>query len=283
MSSDKGMTYIEKVAHGNAGEFYFAYWISCNFIWPCRILDIDMGLDAQIEIYDDNYHSTGMFIGAQVKTTANTFEESPSVSVPRKNIVYWESISDPIVIIRVCLNENSQYPDLYWKHLNKKELKNLNENAITKDNETVSITFTDDNLLKKSDKTLWLEMFLSDEDKDIIEHAEGIKKEIDDYGKYFEDNFENGQFINGFPGLRFTSDLNNLLNEYDKLATAVKVNPRLEYLSNDVKSTITSYNSHIETILLFFQDACNSNSIYEADFDSFSPINPLLHKIFNKY
>lgn len=283
MNSDKGMTYIEKVAHGNAGEFYFAYWISCNFIWPCRILDIDMGLDAQIEIYDDNYHSTGMFIGAQVKTTANTLEESPGVSVPRKNLVYWESISDPIVIIRVCLNEDDQHPDLYWKHLNKNKLKNLIDNAIIKDNETVSITFSDDDLLNTSDKTSWLEMFLSDEDKDIIERAEGIKKQLDDFGEYFGDNFEDGQFINGFPGLSFTSDLNDLLNDYDKLATAVKVNPRLEYLSNDVKSTITSYNSHIDTILLFFSHACESHSIYESDFDSFSPINPLLHKIFKKY
>lgn len=283
MDSDKGMTYIEKVAYGNAGEFYFAYWVSCNFIWPCRILDIDMGLDAQIEIYDDNYHSTGMFIGAQVKTTANTLEKSPSVSVPRKNIVYWESISDPIVIIRVCLNENSQPPSLYWKHLNKIELKNLNENAIIKDNETVSINFTDDDLLNTSDKTSWLEMFLSDEDKDIIERAEGIKKQIDQFGKYFGDNFVDGQFIGGFPSLRFTSELNDLLNDYDKLANAVKVNPRLEYLSNEVKSALTSYNSHIDIILLFFKHACENDSIYDSDFDCFTAINPSLHRIFNKY
>lgn len=283
MNSDKGMTYIEKVAHGNAGEFYFAYWISCNFIWPCRILDIDMGLDAQIEIYDDNYHSTGMFIGAQVKTTANTLVESPSVSVPRKNIVYWESIRDPIVIIRVCLNENSPPPSLYWKHLNKKELKNLLDNAIIKDNETVSITFTDDNLLNTSDKTSWLEMFLSDDDKEIIERAEGIKNKINDYGEYFVNSFVDGQFKDGFPSLTFTSDLNEVLNDYEKLANAVKVNPRLEYISKDVKSTITSYNSHIEIILLFFQHACENNSIHESDFDSFSPINPLLHKILKKY
>ncbi|HFP0607572.1 TPA: DUF4365 domain-containing protein, partial [Escherichia coli] len=92
----------------NAGEFYFAYWISSNFIWPCRILDIDMGLDAQVEVYDDQNHSTGMFIGVQVKTTATTLEENPNVSVPMKNIAYWESINDPVVIIRTCLNNNSK-------------------------------------------------------------------------------------------------------------------------------------------------------------------------------
>lgn len=89
MNTNLGMTYLEKVAHGNAGEFYFAYWISNKFVWPCRILDIDMGLDAQVEIYDDKNNSTGMFIGIQVKTTAKTLDESPSISVPLKNIVYW--------------------------------------------------------------------------------------------------------------------------------------------------------------------------------------------------
>lgn len=120
MNTNLGMTYLEKVAHGNAGEFYFAYWISNKFVWPCRILDIDMGLDAQVEIYDDKNNSTGMFIGIQVKTTAKTLDESPSISVPLKNIVYWESISDPIILIRVCLNNGKKTPSLYWQHLNKK-------------------------------------------------------------------------------------------------------------------------------------------------------------------
>ncbi|EOG4047563.1 hypothetical protein ACLBYQ_004938, partial [Salmonella enterica] len=61
----EGMTYPKTSAEGHAGEYLFAYWISRYFKWPCRLLDIDMGLDAQVEIYE-NELSTGMFIGVQV-------------------------------------------------------------------------------------------------------------------------------------------------------------------------------------------------------------------------
>ncbi|MCP9267642.1 DUF4365 domain-containing protein [Xenorhabdus sp. XENO-1] len=254
MDESIGMRYIEKVANGNAGEFYFAYWISSNFIWPCRILDIDMGLDAQVEIYDDQNHSTGMFIGVQVKTTAKTLKESPNVSVPLKNIVYWGSINDPVVIVRVCLNNNSKEPCLYWKHLQKSELENYLNTANEKGCETVSINFEEDkNLLQRTDKSAWLRLFLSDEDKDIIEGSESIKTELRDLGQYFEKNFVDEQLTNGFPTHYFPLELNCLLNRYDKLANAVKINPRLEYLSEEVKSTVECYESYITIILKAFK------------------------------
>lgn len=46
---------------GRAGELYFAYWIVRYFNWPCRLLDIDVGIDAQVEIFEDEI-STGDFL-----------------------------------------------------------------------------------------------------------------------------------------------------------------------------------------------------------------------------
>ncbi|EFI2389089.1 DUF4365 domain-containing protein [Escherichia coli] len=284
MNTNIGMRYIDVVANGNAGEFYFAYWISSNFIWPCRILDIDMGLDAQVEVYDDQNHSTGMFIGVQVKTTATTLEENPNVSVPMKNIAYWESINDPVVIIRTCLNNNSKEPSLYWKHLPKSELRKYLNRAEEKGYETVTIMFEEDkNSLLKTDKSAWLKIFLSDYDKEIIESVVGIKSKLDKLGKYLKDNYIDEQFICGFPSDYFPSELNDTLNKYDELAVAVKVNPRLKYLSNEVKSTIDSYNSYINLILLFFKEGWSTGSIRNSDFDISSTINPALHKIINSY
>lgn len=282
MDTSIGMKYIDVVANGNAGEFYFAYWISSNFIWPCRILDIDMGLDAQVEVYDDKNHSTGMFIGVQVKTTSSTLEENANVSVPIKNIVYWGSINDPVVIVRVCLNDNLKEPSLYWKHLPKNELKEYSNNACEKGYETVTIKFDEDkNLLQKIDKSAWLKLFLSNYDKEIIEGSKWIKNKIDGLGKYLEDNFVDGQFINGFPSFNFPSELNCILNRYDELASAAKINLRLEYLSNEVKSTIDSYNSYINLILNFFKEGWENGSITNSDFDAFSMTNSALHKIMN--
>lgn len=284
MDKSIGMTYIENVASGNAGEFYFAYWISSNFNWPCRLLDIDMGVDAQIEIYDDLNHSTGMFIGAQIKTTAKTLEESLPISIPLKNIVYWESISDPVVIVRVCLNNNSTEPSIYWKHLKKSELNGYLSKFKNKGTETVSIDFEEDeNLLRSSDKSLWVSLFLSDEDKKIIDNSSKIKKQLEDLGNHFLRGCIDGQITVGFPNSRFTSELNDLLNEYDELKTAIKINPRLEYLAEEVKSAIHCYDLYIEIILQVFEMGWESHSIINADFDPYSNINPLLHKIMNNY
>ncbi|HFO9311914.1 TPA: DUF4365 domain-containing protein, partial [Escherichia coli] len=89
--------------------------------------------------------------------------------------------------------------------------------------------------------------------------------------------------ICGFPSDDFPSELNDTLNKYDELAVAVKVNPRLKYLSNEVKSTIDSYNSYINLILLFFKEGWSTGSIRNSDFDISSTINPALHKIINSY
>lgn len=141
----------------------------------------------------------------------------------------------------------------------------------------------DKNSLLKTDKSAWLKIFLSDYDKEIIESAAGIKSKLDKLGKYLKDNYIDEQFICGFPIYDFPSELNDTLNKYDELAVAVKVNPRLKYLSNEVKSTIDSYNSYINIILLFFKEGWDTGSIRNSDFDILSTTNPALHKIINSY
>lgn len=284
MDESLGMKYIEKVANGNAGEFYFAYWISSNFIWPCRILDIDMGLDSQIEIYDDSNHSTGMFIGVQIKTTAKTLEESPSVSVPLKNIVYWESINDPIVIVRVCLNNNKEEPLMYWKHLSKDLLKGFLIGAKESNIENVTINFGDNKkALHKDDKLSWLNLFLSDEEKDLIERSEVIKGDLESLGQYFVQNSVDGQLTAGYPSYQFASELNDTLNSYDKLESAVAINPRLKYLSQEVDSAIKCYELYISVILAAFTEGFDCNSIVRSDIDTYSLVNPRLHRIMSGY
>ncbi|AVA42026.1 hypothetical protein C3Z14_08785 [Proteus mirabilis] len=261
------MTYLEKVAHGNAGEFYFAYWISNKFVWPCRILDIDMGLDAQVEIYDDKNNSTGMFIGIQVKTTAKTLDESPSISVPLKNIVYWESISDPIILIRVCLNNGKKTPSLYWQHLNKKKLKN----NIKKGNESISFKFTKKNKLKKIDKMKWKNLFLNANDLNFIEQIESININLINYGELFKNNYPNG-WNSDNP----QDEINELLNDYDKFQSVININPRILFLSSDTKKLQKNYNKYIELIKDGFEDMIRKGLFYHEDFNRFVPLNPLI-------
>ncbi|EII7030253.1 DUF4365 domain-containing protein, partial [Escherichia coli] len=101
------MTYPKTSADGHAGEYLFAYWISRYFRWPCRLLDIDMGLDAQVEIYENNL-STGFFIGVQIKTTSRKMKRRLSVQIPYKNITYWGSCDFPVVIVLICLHDDNE-------------------------------------------------------------------------------------------------------------------------------------------------------------------------------
>lgn len=73
---------------GKAGEYYFAYWILRHFQWPCRILDIDVGIDAQVEVFEDGI-STGNFFAVQIKSTIGS---TPDIQISLTDFEYWQQI-----------------------------------------------------------------------------------------------------------------------------------------------------------------------------------------------
>lgn len=101
------MKYNEDNATGDAGEYLFAYTVSNVLEWPCRLLDIDIGIDAQIEILDDNRNSMGQFIAVQVKSTRD--KDKFSTSVERKHIEYWSGLEVPVLIVFVNLSKKKVY------------------------------------------------------------------------------------------------------------------------------------------------------------------------------
>lgn len=70
---------------GWSGEYYFAYWVVSNFKWACRLLDIDIGIDAQVEVFDKEF-STGDFFAVQIKSTVS---DSPNISLYLSDFNYW--------------------------------------------------------------------------------------------------------------------------------------------------------------------------------------------------
>ena len=44
------MKYPLGTANGDAGEFFAAYKIAKELGWPCRLFDIDIGIDAQVSV-----------------------------------------------------------------------------------------------------------------------------------------------------------------------------------------------------------------------------------------
>lgn len=101
------MNYPQTAATGHAGEFFFAYQIAKVLGWPCRVFDIDIGVDAQVEILDAKRESTGKFVAFQIKTTAG--EGVERWYVRSRQLAYWQGLEQPVYLVLVDLTEESMY------------------------------------------------------------------------------------------------------------------------------------------------------------------------------
>lgn len=147
------MKFKKNSSNGKAGEHYFAYWISRHFTWPCRILDIDVGIDAQVEIFDEHNHSTGDFIAVQIKTSQGIH---PNVSIDLDNLNYWASIEDIVILISICLGYKE--PKIYWKVINDNSIQNNIELAKTNSSYTTTIQFDEQHLLTENHKLIFSQL-----------------------------------------------------------------------------------------------------------------------------
>lgn len=102
------MIYSEKTAIGDAGEFFFAYQIAYVLKWPCRLFDIDIGIDAQVEVIDAKQRSTGRFVGFQVKARSLP-DEVNAKYVTEAQLLYWKSSDVPVFVVLVHLPTRNMY------------------------------------------------------------------------------------------------------------------------------------------------------------------------------
>lgn len=110
------MKYAEVNATGDAGEYLFAYKIASLLKWPCRLLNIDIGIDAQIEVLDNKQLSMGQFIAVQIKSTSDASKKS--ICVESKHLDYWNSLEIPVLISLVNISTEKVFI---------KEIDKLNE------------------------------------------------------------------------------------------------------------------------------------------------------------
>ena len=101
------MKYPVNTANGDAGEFFFAYQIASVLKWPCRLFDIDIGIDAQVEVINDDRSSTGRFVAFQVKATSK--EEKDCRYVSERQLAYWRELDLPVFVVLVDLSIGSMF------------------------------------------------------------------------------------------------------------------------------------------------------------------------------
>lgn len=101
------MKYPVGTANGDAGEFLFAYRIASVLKWPCRLFDIDIGIDAQVEVMGPDRASTGRFVAFQIKATSA--EERDCCYVSKRQLAYWADLELPVFVVLVDLASEAMF------------------------------------------------------------------------------------------------------------------------------------------------------------------------------
>ena len=101
------MKYPLKAANGHAGEYFFAYQIAWMLKWPCRLIDVDIGIDAQVEVINRDSTSTGRFVAFQIK--ASNVNEPDSRYVSQQQLSYWRELGLPVFVVLVDLKKSEMY------------------------------------------------------------------------------------------------------------------------------------------------------------------------------
>ena len=141
------MKYSESNAIGDAGEHLLAARIIKYFGFPCRLINIDIGIDAEVEIIDDNFKSTSQIIRAQVKTTNGN---KLSQYIDAEHIKYWNKFNCPVVVFLVQLIEE----EIYWHCVTDIKNYKLSKSGY-------KITFSKDDILKPSNKEKFKEITIN--------------------------------------------------------------------------------------------------------------------------
>lgn len=101
------MKYPLTTANGDAGEFFAAYKIAKELGWPCRLFDIDIGIDAQVEILTDTRESTGRHVALQIKATSD--KKVNCRYVTSRQLKYWKSLEIPVFVVLVDLQNEVMF------------------------------------------------------------------------------------------------------------------------------------------------------------------------------
>lgn len=253
---EKTLKFDINSSHGKAGEYYFSYWICNNFKWPCRLLDIDVGIDAQIELFNEKYHSTGGFIGVQIKTTMFS---DPDVSISLKNLEYWRSIDDPIILVSVTLKNG---PKIFWRLINGSDINKRIKDIKDKGKRSGTVKFTQDDELLLSHKEDFLKLSLKKLASVLDEKCVGfgsenkkitalLTKKWNGSEEYIETNpVQLGLDISGVED--YITVFESFFNEYMPIYDLVSKYPELKTLSssyNSMKIEFEKSKGYIESFI----------------------------------
>ncbi|EJB8494942.1 DUF4365 domain-containing protein [Acinetobacter baumannii] len=239
---------------GKAGEYYFAYWIVRHFQWPCRILDIDVGIDAQVEVFEDGI-STGNFFAVQIKSTIGN---KLNISIKLSDFEYWQQIENNVILVYVVLSKDGNETKIYWKYFSNDEINKIIKNAKNRGYDSKLIKFSHSDKLEFDSKKSWLDSLLSESDKKLIGIAALLIEKIESYNfNNFveEDYYEQDVNKDYHTFIDEIEDINGMFHYYENLKEATKYDERLKIRAKGINDAIVIFESHKNILLLMFHHA----------------------------
>jgi hypothetical protein len=167
------------------GEHFFAYKIMNLFGWPCRLFGIDLGIDAEIEILDEDNRSTGKIIKVQIKSTNCTNEAGNLyLYVDKRHLKYWNKFTMPLIICLIDLNHNV----IYWKQITKTM-------SAKSQHKKVKISFKHNDIIKLGSKSELISLIDSNTQHNVVEIIKYIAESVEYISEGMEryndgDNFD---------------------------------------------------------------------------------------------
>lgn len=215
---------------GDAGEHLFASRIIKLFGFPCRLINIDIGLDAEIEIIDDNFKSTGEFLKCQVKTTKS---DKFYLYVEEKHIEYWNKINIPVIIFLVHIDTEK----IYWHCVDSIDNYKKGKSGYV-------IQFEKTDILKKSNKERFKDLayyHIINEIKKIYEESYSIA--LDDTTQYLHtDNYDITTFE------EFVYHTNKIEYDLKKVKRLMLKNKSLEKVAKEYSDKLDFIDEYLEKI-----------------------------------
>ncbi|ELA9302698.1 DUF4365 domain-containing protein [Vibrio parahaemolyticus] len=233
------MEFPKNSAKGKAGENYFAYWILRNFGWPCRLLDIDIGIDAQIEVLNGSNRPTGNCLPVQIKTTES---KELKLQIDTEHLNQWSMMNESVLLVLVDFGTDS--PNIYYKEIQSDDIQSKLNDANSNNIESKVIWFCEQDLLTKELKNKFTSISYKNLDEITIKNAENLIREIETNKKYFDVK----------PGFWGECDFNNVdhlgvIDSYDRCCV---LNEEIEN-ANIQLSNLSSVCDSIDTALEEFE------------------------------
>lgn len=253
--------YKKNSVTGDVGEYYFSYWITRYFEFPCRLQPIDLGIDAIIELAA-NEEVKGELISVQIKTTnldnctdtertrAKELKKSFNVS----HLQYWSESQLPMIFAFIIYSSDKE-PEIYVKNIKDEYIVNLmNKLRPTQKNQVIKFQESDRLDIKYREKLL--EIYLPN--KETFKHFSELKEMTEDF---LSTEINCNDFAICQIGSIF-AQCDIIVHELDSKAT-LRNNDLywdIENILDEIRDKVRDYLSSSDEVKYFFIEDCDKQS-----------------------